>query len=269
MKTILSLALTFMVTFAFAQESQYTISTTIARTLEEVTVTFWMQKDAGSDLELGNANFRVKVANEDFILPINIASVSKNENAFSRFDRNDEYEASELGLSIEQKLISLNVYRQPTNVSKGKSISETKSRIGAIVIPVNDPNATINLEWVTGNGDVNTCDYNVVEKSSLKYETIPAIEPVQMPNTMAGLQVSRMYPNPVISNTNLIFKADKNQSLVLSVMDMYGRTVVQKPIEVGLGYSEVNLDFSDLKYGSYSAILSNGLEQVNFKFVKQ
>ena len=268
MKTILSIALTLMVTLSFAQ-NEYVISTTTARTLEEVKVTFWMQKTAGADLELGNSNFKVKVMNEEYILPIEINQVAKDENTFSRFDANTNYEASVVGLNPAKKLVSLNVYRSPEQDKAGKLVSESKTRLGSIIIPVNDPEATINLDWVVARGDVNTFDYKSVNKSELKYEPIAPIAPVEMPNTLNGVSISRMYPNPVFSSSNLILNAKENSSLIMTVHDMFGKVVAERFIQVNQGYNEVNLDFSDLPYGTYNASLTQGQERVNIKFVKQ
>lgn len=265
MKKILVLALTLATASVFAQNNRYQISTSVARTVDKISVTFWMQKTAGQDLNLGNSNFRIKVNGE--VLPVELKRVSRKESNSLRFSGNQSYETAQLGVNTSRNLFIYNVYSNGTG--EAKFVTEKPVEIGTVTLPVNDPQATIYLEWDIAEGDISDYNYNSIPGASLEYVKIAPVEPVDMSKNLGTISVSEIYPNPTLNTSNLILEAKEAATIQVTVMNLIGQKVSEKIIDVEAGFNEIAVKLADQKAGAYTIVLSSGTEVLTYKLVKQ
>ncbi|MEI8239359.1 MAG: T9SS type A sorting domain-containing protein [Actinomycetota bacterium] len=85
------------------------------------------------------------------------------------------------------------------------------------------------------------------------------------------LQVQGLYPNPATSQINLLLSSPIQEKMQLQLMDITGRTVVQRWISVETGSNNIPVNISMLSSGSYLVKLlgSSSQETIVAKFVKQ
>ncbi|MCX6314316.1 MAG: fibronectin type III domain-containing protein [Sphingobacteriales bacterium] len=85
------------------------------------------------------------------------------------------------------------------------------------------------------------------------------------------LQVQGLYPNPATSQINLLLSSPIQEKMQLQLMDITGRTVVQRWISVETGSNNIPVNISMLSSGSYLVKLlgASSQETIVAKFVKQ
>ena len=90
-------------------------------------------------------------------------------------------------------------------------------------------------------------------------------------NKPALLAISSMFPNPAISQINVLLNAAVREKVTLVVMDATGKSVIQKIVNVEAGSNTVPVDISRLKSGNYlvKLVCSTDCETMVSKFVKQ
>lgn len=89
-------------------------------------------------------------------------------------------------------------------------------------------------------------------------------------NKPALLAISSMFPNPAISQINVLLNAAVREKVTLVVMDATGKSVIQKIVNVEAGSNTVPVDISHLKSGNYlvKLVCSTDCETMVSKFVK-
>jgi len=85
------------------------------------------------------------------------------------------------------------------------------------------------------------------------------------------LQVQGLYPNPATSQINLLLSSPIQEKMQLQLMDITGRTIVQRWISVETGSNNIPVNISMLSSGSYLVKLlgASSQETIVAKFVKQ
>ena len=85
------------------------------------------------------------------------------------------------------------------------------------------------------------------------------------------LQVQGLYPNPATSQINLLLSSPIQEKMQLQLMDITGRTVVQRWISVETGSNNIPVNINMLSSGSYLVKLlgASSQETIVAKFVKQ
>ncbi|MEI2739665.1 MAG: T9SS type A sorting domain-containing protein [Chitinophagaceae bacterium] len=85
------------------------------------------------------------------------------------------------------------------------------------------------------------------------------------------LTIDGLYPNPANSLVNVQVAAPIRDKVTLAVVDMAGRTVIQKIITLETGSNTIPVDISQLTSGSYMVklVCSGNCETAVGRFVKQ
>jgi hypothetical protein len=84
------------------------------------------------------------------------------------------------------------------------------------------------------------------------------------------LKTSTVYPNPATTNTNIEFTLKQANTVVVSVVDINGKTVyTHQSNQLQSGNHRINIETGDLAKGIYSAIIKTGTEQQVVKFSVQ
>ncbi|MCE3282480.1 MAG: C-terminal target protein, partial [Chitinophagaceae bacterium] len=89
-------------------------------------------------------------------------------------------------------------------------------------------------------------------------------------NGINSLQVTNLYPNPVRDNLNVVIGAQASARVTLSVMDISGKVMMQKIVEVNAGDNIISLNAASFAPGSYVLSVSNSLTGETFttRFIK-
>jgi hypothetical protein len=89
-------------------------------------------------------------------------------------------------------------------------------------------------------------------------------------NGINSLQVTNLYPNPVRDNLNVVIGAQASARVTLSVMDISGKVMMQKIVEVNAGDNIISLNAASFAPGSYVLSISNSLTGETFttRFIK-
>ena len=62
----------------------------------------------------------------------------------------------------------------------------------------------------------------------------------------------KVYPNPVITQLNIIFNATESKTYQLLLVDALGRTVINKPVSCKAGNNTINWNVAQLAAGTYT-----------------
>ena len=84
-----------------------------------------------------------------------------------------------------------------------------------------------------------------------------------------ALELVQAYPNPFKSNTTLQVRVPEAGALRLEIFDTMGKRVWMKTEEVSGGISELNLDLSDYRSGTFLYRINMNGETISGKLVKQ
>jgi len=79
-----------------------------------------------------------------------------------------------------------------------------------------------------------------------------------------------MFPNPAVSVVNMMIASPAKDKVLVTLVDMSGRTVLQKQLNVETGSNTIPVDVSGLASGTYMVRLQSGNGEVSTgKLVKQ
>lgn len=108
---------------------------------------------------------------------------------------------------------------------------------------------------------IKTVDLN----AEVQYSNIAKV----MRNTSGLTLESKLFPNPVINTTEVVFHATSSNTSIIEVMDITGRVVYTSKHIVKEGTNTIQLDLSKLKDGIHfmNIITDNNAEKI--KFIKQ
>ena len=74
-------------------------------------------------------------------------------------------------------------------------------------------------------------------------------------------------PNPFVSETSITFESNKDQTIVLNVKNVLGKTVYTKKHKVKRGKNSIPFSKNDLKSGMYIYAIQNSHELISKRFV--
>lgn len=72
-----------------------------------------------------------------------------------------------------------------------------------------------------------------------------------------GLELVKVYPVPAYSNVSIGVRYSETDDFELSVVDLSGKTLIQKQVTMHLGFNTIDLDLAELPAGSFVLKLSN------------
>ena len=76
-----------------------------------------------------------------------------------------------------------------------------------------------------------------------------------------------IYPNPATDYTNLTINAAEEGIFNLMIVDMAGKSIQTKKLELTAGENTVNLDLSSITNGVYMVSLNKGSLIINKKLI--
>ena len=74
-------------------------------------------------------------------------------------------------------------------------------------------------------------------------------------------------PNPFVIETKITFNSDSNQTIVLRVKNVLGKTVYTKKHKIKKGKNSIPFSKNDLRSGMYIYAIQNSKELVSKRFV--
>jgi len=85
------------------------------------------------------------------------------------------------------------------------------------------------------------------------------------------LELSRIYPNPVINQLNFVISSPKTDKIDIVVTDAAGKVIIKESRQVTIGDNTMSMNVQILQAGSYiiKAICAEGCETSLKKFIKQ
>jgi len=83
-----------------------------------------------------------------------------------------------------------------------------------------------------------------------------------------GVQISEVYPNPVIGMLQLQLNSTQNANTVIKLVDILGRTCLQQNIKLITGANAAEINMAQLTAGVYQLVLQTGSQQITYKIVK-
>ncbi len=99
---------------------------------------------------------------------------------------------------------------------------------------------------------------------SSQYSSVVALE-----QSITGFQLKAAYPNPMGEQLTLELSNDNGETVDLSVVDIYGKTVYQQNLAASRETQTLAIQLPNLAPGLYYLQLNNGLEQITQRVVKQ
>ncbi|MGB1042348.1 MAG: T9SS type A sorting domain-containing protein [Tenacibaculum sp.] len=74
-------------------------------------------------------------------------------------------------------------------------------------------------------------------------------------------------PNPFVNNTTIYFNAKNEQSVILTVRNVLGKTVYRKELKANSGRNSFPFQRDDLKSGMYIYAIQSNKEIISKRFV--
>jgi len=74
-------------------------------------------------------------------------------------------------------------------------------------------------------------------------------------------------PNPFTTQTKIKFTSDSDQTIILSVKNVLGKTVYKKEMKVKKGKNSIPFSKNDLRSGMYIYAIQNNRELISKRFV--
>ncbi|MFM2207649.1 MAG: hypothetical protein RL213_1624 [Bacteroidota bacterium] len=139
------------------------------------------------------------------------------------------------------------------------AISQNSATTGEVIIR-NTTTATTYLIQVYGyNGVFNTgsCYTLRVNVASTTFRTAQEADASAEIFTDIAVNELTLYPNPAKDEVNILFNADASAPMNLQIIDMVGKTVYNRPMNVTAGLNKFGVDVADLVKGIYFVALSD------------
>ncbi|MEQ6124723.1 T9SS type A sorting domain-containing protein [Pseudotenacibaculum sp. MALMAid0570] len=74
-------------------------------------------------------------------------------------------------------------------------------------------------------------------------------------------------PNPFVTETKINFNSDSNQTIVLNIKNVLGKTVYSRRFKIKKGKNSIPFSRNDLRSGMYIYTIQNSKELVSKRFV--
>ena len=87
-------------------------------------------------------------------------------------------------------------------------------------------------------------------------------------NNINGLQVTSVYPNPVIGTVQLQISCIQNFDASVKLVDVLGRTALEQTLKLAGGQNTAQLNMEQLASGVYQLVIQSGGNQITYKLVK-
>jgi hypothetical protein len=108
-----------------------------------------INKEKGNDFTLGASNF-------DFLAKSSGIDISKTKFVSGEFDASNDA-ASYLPMGTgKNQFFAFNIRPNVNGAGKGKIVSDSKTKIGSVEIPITNPCATASAEWVIGGAAIHS-----------------------------------------------------------------------------------------------------------------
>lgn len=82
-----------------------------------------------------------------------------------------------------------------------------------------------------------------------------------------SIQELSAFPNPFTNQTKITFVSDSQQTVILIVKDVLGKTVYRQPHKVKSGKNSIPFSKDNLRTGMYIYAIQNSKELVSKRFV--
>ncbi len=146
------------------------------------------------------------------------------------------------------------------------------TKIGFIATKADNGNsgAVINYSFEDNNPLAGTCYYRLkqIDKDG-KYSYSSVV--LLTGNKGSIFEIVNAYPNPVISNLNLVVNATKDETVEMVVTDIVGKIIYRTSKPATKGLNNISINTQSLSAGTYiiKALCANGCESKAIKFVKE
>jgi len=87
-------------------------------------------------------------------------------------------------------------------------------------------------------------------------------------DNLSNIQISGVYPNPVIGSLQLQLSSTQNIDATLKLVDVLGRTCLQQAIKIAAGQNTAEVNMEPMAAGIYQLVIQTGTKQITYKVVK-
>ena len=131
------------------------------------------------------------------------------------------------------------------------TVNPTSADIGLYPLSI-DVTATVIIPLVGNESQASTIDYyyiEIIDSASMSIGTY----------NDESFELKTIYPNPVVDNSRIQFISGKSQQVTFTVMNVLGKTMVNKSISATQGVNELTISSEDFSNGIYLySITANG-----------
>ncbi len=85
---------------------------------------------------------------------------------------------------------------------------------------------------------------------------------------LKNVSISRVYPDPVISDFNLDINCRTETNAVIKLIDLLGRTQLLKQVKLFSGANHIEINMDGIANGGYQLLLQTGNQNVAYKLIK-
>lgn len=94
-------------------------------------------------------------------------------------------------------------------------------------------------------------------------------EVIGLERASSGFTIASTFPNPTRSEVTVQYHSDRNEEISVSVLDISGKILKQLNHLGENGVNNLSIEMADLASGTYFLSISNGIETLNERVVKQ
>ncbi len=131
------------------------------------------------------------------------------------------------------------------------TVNPTSSDIGVYPLSI-DVTATVNVPILGPQSQQSTIGYyyiEIIDSASMSIGTY----------NDESFELKTIYPNPVVDNSRIQFISGKSQQVTFTVMNVLGKTMINKSISANQGVNELTISSEDFSNGIYLySITANG-----------
>ncbi len=91
--------------------------------------------------------------------------------------------------------------------------------------------------------------------------TVPIEEPLEEVRNDLMKHV-KIYPNPAVYDFNLVLTAEENQSMMMNIFNLIGKSVHTEELNIKLGFNKFNVDVSNFEDGQYVVKIFDNTQEI-------
>ena len=107
-------------------------------------------------------------------------------------------------------------------------------------------------------------DFILSDIQNLNFNKITAVDQIET----FGVNALVLYPNPVVKQLNIRYKAQNEESILVEIINIQGEIIVKQTVKSTTGTNYFMIPFDSFQKGIYLCRLNNGKKIEISKFIK-